>query len=278
LHSISPSTFKTVLSIKKTLYGISIKEVDQKTIQKELALSRNPSQHISTEPNISGISRTSAIDTRAIQTDESTISVSEEHQLELMLSNENNSNGINDLDQTIAEANYIDADLTLSETYNFAKPDLASIQAELTDPETEDYVFSLKESLFFSSQSATSCSLSKGDFEHPNSHTKPNTALLSRIAEQRRKIEALSNNNDALLKSRESLIEEMSNLKYSLTKSKAVARKSVIQRDEAIKLKNAALTIAVNERKRRRLIEIKAQKALLKTKMANTQLANHTID
>ena len=181
------------------------------------------------------------------------ISISEEHQLELEISDVNNGSNFDDLDQTIAEAHFVDADLTLSETNQIAHPDRSTFTDD--DDSLSDQPADLPDGLPAEDDSAL----------HANTKSSnPTDTLLEILSSQNEKIQRLANNNQSLIKDRENLAAEVSNLKFSLKKVNAIARKGIEQRDQALELKNKALTLAAMERKKRKLTEIKARKALLK--------------
>jgi len=199
------------------------------------------------------------------------VSMSEEHQLELDITDANDESDFDSLDQTIAEAEFIEADLTISETTDIASPDRSTQPDEFDSAET----VKLSEPLIKQASDTTATSAITNDI--PSNGEDSTENLLKVLRKQHETIESLAKNNEGLQKDRDTLTDELSQLKFSLQKANATARKGVAQRDQAIKLKNNALALAAMEVKKRKLTEIKAKKAIMKMSQSLKLLRDESV-
>ena len=204
----------------------------------------------------------------------SSISVSEEHQLELEMTDSNHDKNFDDLEQTIAEADFIDTDLTISAVTEIAKPDRTPCSESIFTDDLENLTDMPTD--FSDLNSVTRSPECQKSVDEQTDTSDPTETLLQMLDAQNEKIQSLAKNNQYLMDIRKSLTNEVSDLKFSLQKVQTIARKGIAQRDQALELKNNALTLAAMERKKRKLTEVKARKALMKMSNSLNELTDQS--
>ena len=195
------------------------------------------------------------------------ITVSEEYDLELELATAHINPNLVDLDQSIAEAEFQDVlstELDVAEL-NVAQPIPAAYANDSIDGTTSERLQREVDSI-------------ESEYRHsdssPEAHltAEGNAELFHRIKTQDALISALQTSNQSLVQAREQLIGNVSNLELTVKKTKAIARQNLVLKEQADRVKVKALQIATMERKKRKLSEIRAQKAIIKLQRSIREL------
>lgn len=186
-----------------------------------------------------------------------------------------------DLDQTIAEAEADAeiniADLTDPEIKIVAKPEFSSSSNTSNMGAYDEASDFLQNRVNGNTHNSTTNSFKASlfkDAQNENTHDMDlSDAFMKILDAQNKEIEELEKRNRLLTETNESLVVEITKLKSSLKNFIGVARKSIVQRDQAIEMKNSALTFATIEQKKRKSTDQNNYEKFQKMRDSSEELA-----
>ncbi|MBX2836225.1 MAG: hypothetical protein KTR35_05185 [Gammaproteobacteria bacterium] len=198
------------------------------------------------------------------------ITMSAEHELELELATAHINPNLTDFDQSIAEAEFQESVLPNEDFEGVAQPTTeghgrpGNDWADLLDVSDKENA----ESAEFTAELDQDIQLERSITRSLDSDTDVNLRaseadLAELIQRQDENIQALKHQNSVISAEKELLERDVNQLQQRVKSSHTLVRKSIAEKEQAIEVKNRALAIATMERKKRKLIQIRAKKALL---------------
>ena len=250
------------------------------TPQLPAAIQAQHSELVTPQKNINSSAgndnRALQVKARVAEASPAEVSISEEHALELELATAHINPNLSDFDQSIAEADFRESLGEELELNEIATPNattqssLLFYDEHLPENQTHERLDSDKLIAQFEDLIA----------ESDDENLSPDQiALLQNVKKQDAEIAKLKESNVELEQARERLIDDMLKMKIDLLKSKEISRKHEKQKIQALQIKDKALAIATMERKKRKIMEVTAQKAIIKLqKYTSEQARLETID